>query len=173
VIEYTWTVIKGLGSVVGLITGIFVVIDRMSRGEPTAIMRVSTSATSRYAELFVTNPDDSILLFRLSEHHAENAFSLTPNDDTLSVVRLVCSGELVVPIGPGQSISLYLDPPDRFGGKSPAESGRVCYEWKWAQPRRIQLPLGMSVYLSVGWKRREIEIKREDFLNAIGNVASP
>lgn len=137
--EYFWEAIKGLGAVVGLVTGIFVVWDRFWKMTPTAVvvMRpVSEHSSALTPKLSIRNPADRPMIFRWKNRSEKGRFGLSQDILPLTLIKQLKKDESEVVIDAGQTMELDLHKPDNIDSLEPDSLIKIDdMHWRFAQPK--------------------------------------
>lgn len=152
-----WNFISGLGSIVGLMTGAFVLYDRIIRCRPKIYVIISDNGIERYPSLVITNTDERVLQVRIAHHVDAASAMLVPDDKTFSLIQLLVNGEAVFPIGAGSTATLEIKSSDELQGQQ--KNIDVKVQWKYLQ--------SSSPFRS-RWNATTVTIDRDDYRRLFG-----
>lgn len=136
--EFVWQTIQGVGAVVGLVTGLFVVWDRFIRMTPAAVVyprRLSESSAFKTLYLQVRNPADRPILLTWRNGLHKGVFGLVADDSTRSVVESVLDGKTTVVVDAGASRDFRLHKPQDIAEIGLDDTVDIKLSWRYAQPK--------------------------------------
>lgn len=156
--DIVWEIVKGLGAVVGLATGLFVLWDRFWRMTPAAVvvMRpVSEGGRVLSPHLSIRNPADRPILVRWENGSRQGRFSLAKDWSTRSIVVSALGGETTAVVDAGETKEFPLHKPEDAGRIDPDNLIEVDLYWRFAQPKiwkrdrriRVALPKRSMMHL--------------------------
>ena len=144
-----WEAVKGTGSVVGLLTGGFVIWDRLFRHRPTFYLVAGAPGMtgSRQILLRVTNNDQRTIIVRFPKPDKPTHLTVLISDDiTASVVAASRSRFPARAVGPAASTDLAIA--EAWRDKPARRTLTVRAQWCFAQT------LGIAIWLPT-WVRTD------------------
>ncbi|MEI4482252.1 MULTISPECIES: hypothetical protein [unclassified Phyllobacterium] len=133
-----WEAIKGIGSIVGLLTGGFVVWDRFLSSAPSMIIRAKpllTGSVEKWPILDVTNKGDRPIIIRWKNGERLNSFGLAKDNSTRSIVESLVPGSSAVSIDTGESLKIEMFLPSNLEAIDDGNQIEVEVFWSFAQPK--------------------------------------
>jgi hypothetical protein len=132
-----WEFVSGLGALVGLATGIFVVWDRFFRHSPTAIViarPLIPGGKVNGTYLQVTNRSDRPILVSWKSGVRDGQFGVAAGDSTLQIAESVLDGHRTVVIEPTSAYDFVLLMPPQYSELDVDSRVEARLLWRYAQP---------------------------------------
>lgn len=156
--DFLWETVKGLGALVGLATGGFVLWDRFYRMTPTAVVVVrpmSSTSVVNSPYLQIRNPADRPILVRWQNGIPRGRFGLAADGSTKSIVVSLMEGESTVVIDSGETREFRLLKPNDAEDIDPENTIEADLYWRYAQPKlwkrdrriRVSIPKRSMMHL--------------------------
>lgn len=147
-----WEVVQGFGAMVGLITGMFVLWERLTRETPFAyVVAKNYTLAHRTAYLRLKNRSERpILVFFLASRENNRLVPAPDEDDAL--LTIVSGTEMTVAMDGGETKDFPLGEPPNIDDVAP-DNQLVCeFRWSFAQPiwyqrfRRVSISIPKGRY---------------------------
>lgn len=136
--DAVWDFVRGLGAIVGLATGLFVVWDRFFRFAPSAIVIVRPlipGGIPKAAYLRVTNRADRPILVSWQNGRRNGEFGIAADHSSRAIIVSILEGCRTIAIDPSEATELVLfDPPD-IDEIDPENTIECELSWRYAQPK--------------------------------------
>jgi len=135
--QIIWEVFSGLGAVVGLVTGGFVVWDRFFRFSPTAILFVRPLIPGGVHMgwiLRVSNRAERPILLSWQTGNRTGEFLLAADDSMDAIVASMAEGRRTIAVDPGEVRELVVTLPTDFADIDPENYVECRLFWRYAQP---------------------------------------
>jgi hypothetical protein len=151
-----WEVIKTIGSIVGMITGLFVVWDRFFRNEPSAFIvayPLIPGGKQKGAYVRVMNHSERPIIVSWPKGSQPNAIRIALSSSETDVRGVLNGGRIATVIDGKQELLLPLLKPNNWESIEEAGTARVVIKWRFVQ-RRIW-PFDRSIRVSIkkrSWK---------------------
>jgi hypothetical protein len=131
--------IKLIGSIVGLLTGIFTVYDRYVRGQPIASLSFGTEGTRKYARIRIGNggPHEAAIL---NITCTPDVYRLSQDMETRNIVQAVMGREPFFTLKPGENRELFLISRVENGLALEVKPQRVTFAISWRRGNSTWLP---------------------------------
>ena len=152
-----WEGIQGLGAVVGLLTGTFVIWERITKHRPVAyfVAIPFVHGEEKFVSLRVSNPSLRPLFIRVRNGTVGGAMRLAEDDSIRSIVKSIVEGESTFVVDGSSSQDFpVLKPPDFE--RMDLQNEMVLYlHWRFAQPivwrewRRIRVGLSKHSFVTL------------------------
>lgn len=151
-----WSFLQALGSLVGLITGVFVVFEYFTRHRPLmfiiAVPFADVPGANRFYFLRVKNRAERPLLLRVRNGSRNGELRLSKDDSTHAFVTSVLEGSSTFVIDGSTHDDFPLSKPPNFDELDSECYMRSVVYWKFAQP-----PLWL------GWRKQTLRISKQSF----------
>lgn len=134
--ELAWEIFKGVGSMAGLVTGAFIIWDRLWRHVPQAVVvprRLMEGSVNIVARLAIKNLAMRPILLSW-ENGASGHLRLAKDDSVGGVVNSLFGGRKTIVIDVGASRELEIMRPYNFDEIAPDDWLHLTLQWKFAQP---------------------------------------
>jgi hypothetical protein len=131
--------IKLVGSIVGLLTGIFTVYDRYVRGRPIASLSFGTEGTRKYARIRIGNGGAHEMVV-LSVKCSPDVYRLSSDMETRNVIQAAMGREQFFTLKPSESSELFLVSRVVNGLALEVKPQRVTFSISWRRGNSTWLP---------------------------------
>ncbi|TYR32090.1 hypothetical protein FY036_13480 [Mesorhizobium microcysteis] len=161
--ETLWDTIQGVGAIVGLATGLFVLWDRVFRFSPTAIVVVRPllpGGMPKGTYLQISNPSDRPIIVSWRAGMRPNEFSIAEDHQTRSIVAALLEGGRSTVIDPASHRELLLLKPSNVDVIDPDNTIECEIYWRYAQPKIWKRDRRLSVAIS---KRSMMILDPDDY----------
>jgi hypothetical protein len=154
--------IKLIGSIVGLLTGIFTVYDRYVRGRPIASLSFGRDGTKNYARLRVgSGGPHEVVIHKIA--CSPDVYRLSEDMETRNVIGVVMGREPFFTLKPGESRELFLVSRVVDGLALEVKPQRVTFAVSWRRGNSTWLPQ-IPVYVRTDTQTiRKFGLERSDF----------
>jgi hypothetical protein len=144
-----WEAITGLGSVVGLLTGLFILIDRFNK-VPTAIVLarpLSPGGVSKALYLRVKNNSDRPIFVSWKSGQYPGRLGISQGHSTKEIIASIIEGQRTTVVEPAEFHDFVLHLPPDASATDPENRVELKLRWRYAQPVWWQLdrPLNVSI----------------------------
>lgn len=132
-----WETVKGVGSIVGLLTGGFIVWDRFVSSAPSIVIRAKpliTGAVEKWPILDVKNNADRPILIRWNNGERPFSFGLAKDNSTMSIIESLMPGTSTVSIDIKDSFQIEMFLPSELETIDDDNQIDVEISWSFAQP---------------------------------------
>ncbi|GHD07694.1 hypothetical protein ACFOEZ_04115 [Tianweitania populi] len=135
--EEFWEVVKGIGAVVGLLTGAFVVWDRSMRHYPFAVVTARPmipNGMNYHALLFIENPSPRPIILEWKNGAGPGQLRVAVDNSARGIIKSILEGRSTLVLDQKSTVELVLLKPSDYA-ELPADQ-TVTYEigWQYAQP---------------------------------------
>ncbi|NRP19275.1 hypothetical protein LPJGGPFB_02530 [Ensifer adhaerens] len=132
-----WEYVNGIGSIVGLITGAFVIWERFLRYTPSAFLIAQPyipGGAQKGAYLRIINRSERPIIVRWPTGMKDHTLSIARDHSTRSIIRTILEGDLATAID-GSSEHLFpVHTPNNFPEIPNDGTMSIEVSWRFAQP---------------------------------------
>jgi hypothetical protein len=132
-----WEVIKAFGGVVGLLTGGFVLFDRLTRDRPNFIlMRKRAAGDQEKFSIYlrVSNPSYRPIILRVVNGSQPGVLSVFASYETKAIIDGMVPGKSTIVVDGGTDTLLPIWRPDNFEKLDSEVYLPISLRWKYVQP---------------------------------------
>jgi hypothetical protein len=161
-----WDFVQGLGAVVGLMTGGFVLLERFTKHRPVVIVVAPPfgdfKGAQRQLAVRFTNPSDRPILVE-SETGAQSGHLRLAQDDSIrGIVTSLLPGSMRFPIDAGATKEFPLLKPPRFAEMDENSECLLQLRWRFAQP-----------ILWRAWRSIKVSVTKESLMVLLEEEGEP
>lgn len=146
-----WEVVKGVGALVGLLTGAFVVWERVLKESPLAFIiarPLLPGGMTNGAYLHIANRSPRPLLVSWRSGILNHQFGLASDHSTRAIVHSMLPGERTQVVEGNETADFVLLKPNNFSEIAPNNIIDVDVHWSFAQPILWQHPRRLNVRIT-------------------------
>jgi len=131
-----WEAIKGLGAVVGIMTGLFVLWDRFYKMSPVAVVTTHADEDGwvKTTHLRVWNPSDRPILISW-RNGAPGNLRIAIDHSIQNIVTAAVGGAQTIVVESGQQKDLLLLKPEGYNAIDRENRVEAELFWRYAQPK--------------------------------------
>lgn len=133
--ELTWEIAKGLGSVAGFFSTVYILYDRILKHVPTAVLvprPIVPGSQNIAARLSIKNVAARPIL--VAWDRAQGSINLAKDDSTRGIISSLFPGESVIAIDAAESRELIVLKPRDYNTLDADAPLTIIIRWKFAQP---------------------------------------
>jgi len=156
-----WQFIQGLGALVGLLTGLFILYERLFREAPLAVIipkSLTPGSVTKVCRLRIINRSPRPILISWTAGDYACNFAISKDDSLREVISAVVPGEVVHVVNGQTTTDLTLFPPSRLNEIDLDNVIEADVRWIFAQPLVWKLP-----------RKLPIKITKRAYLALVGN----
>lgn len=142
-----WEFIKGFGALIGLMTGAFVLWERVVKDRPVAFIIREQHGPNAHStsKLRIINRSQRPVLIWWQYCSGPHAFMIAKGTNDREIITALHSGEAAQIIDGNTTLDLPLYPPDRLNEIEPDNVIETTLRWSFVQPIIWQHPRNISV----------------------------
>src|SRR5690606_7189024 len=131
-----WEWIEGFGALVGLATGVYVLLDRLTENYPTALFvpKPLGDFGRQTVYLRVHNPSERPILIRLRNGSTNGEFRPAEDHSTRAILSAALPGETWLPLLSKDTVDLPLLKPLNYEEMDDESEIVATLYWRFAQP---------------------------------------
>jgi hypothetical protein len=163
--EAVWEFIKGVGAVVGLVTGGFVLWERLIREKPQAFLvsvPLIPGSVNMAAKLRIINRSVRPILISWKSGVNGSGFRIAKGDSTRAIVAAQLPGDRCQAVAGNETIDLVLLEPSRLADLDGDSIIETEVFWQFAQPQIWKWPRRLPVKITKADYLRLLEKKSGD-----------
>ncbi|MGY3609184.1 MULTISPECIES: hypothetical protein [unclassified Bradyrhizobium] len=166
-----WEIVKGFGAIVGLITGCFVLWERLVKERPLIFIvaqPLTPGNVNKVACLRIINRSVRPLLISWRSGFHDNALHIARDDSVREIVSAFFPGEPIHVIDGNETADLKLLTPNKMREIDPDNIIETELRWSfvqpviWQRPRRLRIRITKRAYLALLGEKAEQYVEGED-----------